>query len=95
MGACMEYTGKKVKLLEIIGKRFGKLVVKEFLKAKTRKGKKQYHYYYACQCDCGAEVEIQRGNLTCGHTLSCGCLKTLKGKDNKCWTGCGRSTRNT
>lgn len=31
-----------------------------------------------CKCDCGNEIDVQLGNLTRGHTRSCGCNKQSK-----------------
>lgn len=53
----------------IIGRRFGKLIVKEFL-SKT----KNEHNKYLCKCDCGREVEVLGVNLLYDQTKSCGCL---------------------
>lgn len=52
---------------DLIGQRFGKLVVIENL---FNKGTKK------CRCDCGNIVEVQTYNLTRGTTQSCGCLKS-------------------
>lgn len=52
---------------DIIGKRFGKLVVKSL----DRQDKK--HYYFLCQCDCGNIKSIRKGSLISGNTTSCGC----------------------
>ena len=52
--------------VNLIGKRFGKLVVLE----KIPGGK------HLCQCDCGNIVEVITYNLTNGNTQSCGCLKS-------------------
>lgn len=52
---------------DLIGQRFGKLVVIENL---FDKGTKK------CKCDCGNIVEVQTNNLTNGNTQSCGCLKS-------------------
>ena len=49
---------------DIIGKRFGRLLVKK----RTSKDK------VLCCCDCGKEKEIKYGNLVSGNTKSCGCL---------------------
>lgn len=53
----------------IIGKRFGKLIVKKFL-SKDKTG----HNHYLCKCDCGNEVEVLGVNLLYDQTKSCGCL---------------------
>lgn len=55
----------------IIGERFGRLVVLEKTTNKDNGG----HLYYKCKCDCGKECEVTRGPLLTGRTKSCGCLK--------------------
>lgn len=66
----------------IIGKRFGKLVVVENLSIK--KGNNTIHL---CQCDCGKMKKATNNSLQSGHTKSCGCLrKETKTKHNLCRT---------
>lgn len=68
---------RHVKPEELIGKKFGKLVVLEYAGAKNN-GK--YHYY-KCKCDCGAEKVIARNSLVSGLSRSCGCIsKTRRSK---------------
>lgn len=55
----------------IIGKRFGKLVVKSFAYWQGRRT------YWNCLCDCGGTKIVIRNNLTDGHTTSCGCKHRL------------------
>ena len=63
---CSSYTkGQK-----LIGKKFGKLTVIEFL------GTNSYAKpYYKCKCECGNEVEVVGAHLLSGNTRSCGCIK--------------------
>ena len=56
---------------DIAGQKFGKLVAIKIDEAKTRACGKTY---CLCRCDCGNEVSVYLGNLTSGHTRSCGCL---------------------
>lgn len=57
----------------LVGKRFGKLVVIKELPPKDKKNKRPS---WQCLCDCGNIVEIYRGcNLKSGGTVSCGCHK--------------------
>ena len=51
--------------INLVGMRFGKLEVKEYIES----GK------YKCKCDCGNYTVVSYGNLTTGHTKSSGCLK--------------------
>lgn len=64
---------------ELAGQRFGRLVVEE--RAGTTRHKKRL---WRCRCDCGQHLEVTTGDLTSGHTVSCGCAK----KDRvKGWVG--------
>lgn len=54
----------------IIGKRFGRLVVLDFVEMRGRLGS-----YWKCKCDCGAEKIVSRNALRNGSTQSCGCLR--------------------
>lgn len=58
---------------DIIGKRFGKLVVKAYKGLEVR-GKKTKSHIYLCDCDCGSiNVEADRQSLRKGSKTSCGC----------------------
>lgn len=61
--------------LDIMGKRFGKLVIVEELyhDKKSRRIVK-------CKCDCGNEHVCKLTDLITEHTMSCGCLKKSKGE---------------
>ena len=37
--------------------------------------KEGYVSWWKCKCDCGTEKILQRSNITCGRTTSCGCNK--------------------
>lgn len=54
----------------LVGQRFGKLVVLEMLDERSSNGK----IMYRCKCDCGNEVNVVGNSLVTYHTLSCGCL---------------------
>ena len=56
--------------IDLVGKRFGKIVVLEYL------GRKHHASYWKCQCDCGNIVKCYYGNLVKGTTTSCGCLRS-------------------
>ncbi len=64
------------KIINLIGKRFGRLVVVEFAGLDNGNGAK-----WKCICDCGNEKVVARGNLLSGGTLSCGCLNREKVKE--------------
>lgn len=57
-----------VKKADLIGKRFGRLIVKEY--AGSKNGCNQW----LCECDCGGIKVATTGNLNKGNTRSCGCL---------------------
>ena len=54
---------------DIAGKKFGRLVATERLGLN-----KHGVYRWKCKCACGKNVIVDIGNLTSGHTKSCGCL---------------------
>ena len=56
---------------DMIGKRFGKLVVKEFGCIDGEK------YLWLCQCDCGKEILVYGASLRSGNTKSCGCVLSV------------------
>lgn len=60
---------------EVIGKKFGKLLVIDFA---YKKG----HTFYKCKCECGNIKIVSFQHLKTGHTQSCGCLKKEIGKLN-------------
>ena len=63
-----------MKLINIVGKRYGRLVVIE--KADSLNG----HTRWLCKCDCGKECIVHGISLKTGNTTSCGCYKTENAK---------------
>lgn len=61
---------KEVRTKNLVGQRFGKLVVSEMLEQRNKNGR----IIYRCKCDCGSEVDVLGNSLTTYHTSSCGCL---------------------
>ena len=63
----------------IIGKRFGKLIVKEFshFYIKPSDGKKEKRWL--CLCDCGGTTITAKRKLETGWSRSCGCLTKTRG----------------
>ena len=62
------------KYRDLRGQQFGLLTVIEFA------GFDRYREsHWKCRCACGRECIVRRGNLTSGHTKSCGCLATPHG----------------
>lgn len=66
-----------MKLINLIGKKFGKLAVIE-----RAENDKSGQTQWLCECDCGNRIIVQRSNLKSGNTKSCGCYK----KHNKSHT---------
>ena len=60
----------KASLIDLVGKRFGKLVVLSRIPGRNKNGKVDW----MCQCDCGSIVKIPGDGLRRGTTLSCGCI---------------------
>lgn len=54
---------------EMIGKRYGKLVVQKEIESKTRK-----KHLFLCKCDCGNDYIADGSRLKSNHVRSCGCL---------------------
>ena len=58
------------RVIDLIGQRFGKLIVLE------KSGTKNGRAIWKCKCDCGNYTEIYSEALKQGHTRSCGCQKS-------------------
>lgn len=63
---------QKLDPLDIIGKRFGKLTVRELVDSRNNK------YYYHCDCDCGGSIISHRGRLLSGGSTNCGCERVYR-----------------
>lgn len=67
-----------VKIDNMIGHRFGQLVVSEerepVIYCWRNKTIKRRQYF--CQCDCGGGVVAEQSNLRTGNTTSCGCASS-------------------
>lgn len=68
---CLRPSQKLEKDAEIVGLRFGKLLVKERLDEKSKDGRT----LYLCLCDCGTEIKVTGKNLKNKNTSSCGCSR--------------------
>ncbi len=75
-------------LPELVGKRFGKLVV-----MKREGTNRQGSAKWLCACDCGGEKITTSNLLTANHTKSCGCLTRRRGEDNPQFKG-GHKAKN-
>lgn len=73
----MIYDGKRKPISNLIGRRFGMLVVTEYVgyEFKNIKGYQCAKHFWKCKCDCGNEKITFTGNLTGDHAKSCGCTK--------------------
>jgi len=65
---------------DITGQRFGRLVAQS-VEYTTRKNARSI-IVWKCQCDCGNTYYADGNNLRRGNTLSCGCLRSEKSKQN-------------
>lgn len=61
---------RQTRTKDLVGKKFGKLVVEELL-PDSNKFKRRL---YRCKCDCGNEIVVPSSCLTTNHTSSCGCI---------------------
>lgn len=66
---CKKCTQRVWRMHDLVGKRFGKLVVKHYA------GFWGNHAHWHCVCDCGNEVDVRRQELALGKTRSCGCIR--------------------
>lgn len=62
----------ELKLIDLSGKRFGKLGVVE--RAKNNNGSEIKPAKWVCLCDCGNSTIVNGSSLKRGATISCGCL---------------------
>lgn len=62
-----------MRVVDLTGKRFGKLVV-------VRRGENNNRgeARWVCRCDCGTETLVTSNNLNSGNTRSCGCTRVEK-----------------
>lgn len=61
--------------IDLIGKKFGKLTVVEYLEGFKSKNKKSSNNYWRCLCNCGGESVVTTSRLRSKNTRSCGCLR--------------------
>lgn len=72
---CTHY--EKTTLIDLTGKRFGRLTVLKRVFPPNTKNKA----YWLCQCDCGKTTVCTSKSLRGGHTKSCGCLQREDAKN--------------
>lgn len=75
------YIKRQMKGLDLKGRKFGKLEVKELAESKNKMR------YWLCECECGVIKKIRRDHLTKGYTKSCGCSWRLSRKEHNNWQG--------
>lgn len=63
------------KLIDLTGRRFGRLVVVERAGSNERK-----HATWLCKCDCGETIILPSNNLCSGNTKSCGCFNSQEAR---------------
>lgn len=61
---------RETRTKNLVGQRFGKLVVKELLEESDNFKRRKY----LCDCDCGGQTITSSICLISGHTKSCGCI---------------------
>lgn len=66
----------KARVKDLIGQRFGKLVVLQ------RAGSQNNKATWLCECDCGNKTIVNSTNLIQKRTQSCGCVNTSLGEAN-------------
>lgn len=62
----------------LIGKKFGKLLVIERDFIKEKENPNRGSTYWKCKCNCGNIISTLRSSLISGATQSCGCLRKEK-----------------
>ena len=66
-----------MKCINLIGKKFGKLIV-----SKRLPNNKRSEAVWLCVCDCGRTKIVKTNNLTSGKITHCGCSKRCKRNDS-------------
>jgi len=68
---CINKENPPRKVIDIIGNRFGRLIVISRVENYRATNGAQF----LCKCDCGNEKTVQSAKLRNGHTKSCGCYR--------------------
>lgn len=77
----IQYRKNNIDTTSQIGKRYGRLVVKE--RDLSKPIGHGYGTYWICKCDCGNTISVAFNSLSTGKTQSCGCLHSeLVAKNN-------------
>lgn len=72
---CQKKESAQARVIDLVGQRFGKLVVIE------RADTIERQLYWWCQCDCGKIIRVCGNNLKQGKTKTCGCTPSKKPND--------------
>lgn len=65
---------------ELIGKRFGRLVVAYQTEDHVTPSGARYARFH-CKCDCGGECDVIKYSLTSGRQIGCGCVQKERTKE--------------
>lgn len=65
---------------EMIGRRFGKLVV-DYQTDDHVTPKGAHYAKFHCKCDCGGECDVLKYSLTSGRQIGCGCVQRERSKE--------------
>lgn len=81
--ACKSCARIKNQIIDLAGKRYGKLLVLRHARRKSKtpgQAKREKRYCqearWVCKCDCGRAKTVVSSDLRDGHTTSCGCNRT-------------------
>lgn len=74
--------GKKWTPPDVIGKKYGKLTIKDVWYHQPVDGK-QGRSMAICSCSCGVKKQIRLASVLGGHTASCGCGAPKEGKKRR------------
>ncbi len=66
-----------LKVKDIVGKKFGKLLVLHETSKPDHIVSKNRGVFYLCECECGISKPVRSTELLRGDTKSCGCLKNI------------------
>jgi hypothetical protein len=62
-------------VVDLQNKKFGKLLVKEYIGKTGVTPTHDGYHSWRCECECGKELEVRSVKLRSGYTKSCGCLR--------------------
>ena len=80
-----KYTPHGTPKENLVGKKFGQLIVIEYAGIKQLRNYKGH--IWLCKCDCGNNTTIMDSDLKTKHTKSCGCLSKRKQEKSPLYKG--------